>query len=306
MTTQDTGRCLTPPAVCRPASGWASSPASGPILIKTARSTPSAAPTAACEASPHHQLMPGPGHLAARRPRPSAAPSTRPTSTPSSTRIAEHGVPCGQASTMTTYPHAAAAHQRPAAAAVRARRARAAHDTLALAIVGSRRCTGTTGASRRIASRRSGAQAGLTIVSGGAYGIDAAAHRAALRVGGPDDRRGRLRPGSLLPGRSRRAVRPDRRLGRGDQRVFPMTTPAHRGELPRRNRIISGLSLGVLVVEAAQRSGALITARLAAEEHHREVMASAGPGRFGRQRRLSQDPPRRLGDPGDQPRRGAR
>src|SRR5688572_26971928 len=146
-------------------------------------------------------------------------------------------------------------------------------DKPALAIVGSRNAT-AQGArdAETFAEALSGA--GLTIVSGLALGIDAAAHRGGLRG-----------PGSSIAvvGTGADRVYPLRNKGLADDLAarglivseFPLGTPALRENFPRRSRLISGLSRGVLVVEAAPQSGSLITARFASEQG-REVFAIPG------------------------------
>ncbi len=142
-----------------------------------------------------------------------------------------------------------------------------------LAIVGSRNAT-AQGIRDAEAFAQALGDAGLTIVSGLALGIDAAAHRGALAtaagtvavIGTGADR--------LYPARNEALARAIAEKG-AVLSEFPLGTPALGSNFPRRNRIIAGLGLGCLVVEAAPRSGSLITARLAAETG-REVFAIPG------------------------------
>nr|WP_092433769.1 DNA-processing protein DprA [Collimonas sp. OK607] len=149
----------------------------------------------------------------------------------------------------------------------------------AMAVVGSRNATaqGIANADRfaEILSQR-----GLTIISGMALGVDAAAHQGALRgaAGNPDG-------GSTVAviGTGADIVYPARNRGLAHQIAeagcivseYPLGMPGIAANFPRRNRIISGLARGVLVVEAAAQSGSLITARMAAEQG-RDVFAIPG------------------------------
>lgn len=146
-------------------------------------------------------------------------------------------------------------------------------DELAVAVVGSRK---TTPYGRWMAEKISQdlSRHGITIVSGMARGIDSVAHWGALSTGGrtiavlgcgvdviyPAENRGLskkiIEQGALLS-------------------EFPIGTPPESGHFPRRNRIISGLAIGVVIVQAGQKSGALITAGYALEQG-REVFAVPG------------------------------
>ena len=145
-----------------------------------------------------------------------------------------------------------------------------------IAMVGSRRCT-SYGTRTAAQFARSLARAGLTVVSGMALGIDAAAHRGALDAGGQT---------LAVTATGMNTVYPPQHRGLADEIAangavvteFPMGQAPTRGLFPQRNRVIAGLSLGTILIEAGRKSGALHTIRHALEQN-REVFAV--PGRIG-------------------------
>jgi DNA processing protein len=147
--------------------------------------------------------------------------------------------------------------------------------TLMLAVVGTRRPTayGTAAASRLAKDL---ASAGLTIVSGMARGIDTVAHRAVLEAGRDTIAVFGCGVDELYPAENRKLAQ---QIGEKGLIIseFPMGAPPYPQNFPVRNRIISGLSAGVLVVEGGEYSGSAITAKLAAEQN-REIFATTIKG----------------------------
>lgn len=152
------------------------------------------------------------------------------------------------------------------------------HNASCLAVVGSRKPTRYGIDMTEEIVRGLAEQSDVTIVSGLAVGVDTAAHKAALKYG--------VRTiGVLGSGTDQKSFFPQENIHLAEKIIeaggavvseYADGTPAMPHHFPERNRIIAGMSLGVIVVEAQERSGALITARIAVEEN-REVFAVPGP-----------------------------
>ncbi len=149
-------------------------------------------------------------------------------------------------------------------------------DALAIGVVGARQCT-LYGRETAGKFGRALAEQNITVISGGARGIDTCAHEGALLAAG---RTIVVQGCGLLhtyPPENKKLY--DRIVAENAGAIlsdFPLETPPIKENFPPRNRIIAGMSLGVLVVEANLRSGSLITARLAAADYGREVFAVPG------------------------------
>jgi len=145
-----------------------------------------------------------------------------------------------------------------------------------LAVVGTRK---PTPYGRRATEKLVGelARAGVVVVSGLAYGVDSLAHLAAVQAGAPTVGvvGGGLDHSNFYPSSNWRLAQKMIEKGGAVLSEYPLYTPPLRHNFPARNRLIAGLALGTLVIEAPEGSGALITARWALEEN-REVFALPG------------------------------
>jgi len=149
-------------------------------------------------------------------------------------------------------------------------------DSLSVGVVGTRKITayGKEVTERLVSDL---VASGLTIVSGLAYGVDSIAHNTALDIGGRTIGVWAGGLDSVVPGFRQNIVGKILKSGRGAIiSEFPLGLNPSRGTFPARNRLISGLSLGVLVTEAAEDSGSLITAAHAVKQG-RKVFAVPGP-----------------------------